>query len=211
MTLPVQIKTVSHRLKQAKGNLPANGKLLKSMYLIDMFSYIIALTIQLLKYGRNLGMITENLNTVKLLEGWFENDPNTRSKSGFPLYKSTGTNNMAVVYFEIEPGNKLGSHTDSAEEIILILEGEAEAIIGDEQGRLSKGELALIPSMIPHAVRNIGSDTLKVIGFFASPNVVSTFAEPLMPLNQTIVGTPQIETEQPLSWNEIFNKLVGEV
>lgn len=154
-------------------------------------------------------MITSNLNTLDLLECWFENDQNTRQKAAFPLYKSTGTNNLAVVYFEIEPGNNLGYHTDSAEEIILILEGEAEATVGDELGKLSKGELALIPAMLPHDVKNTGSDTLKVIGFFSSPNVVSTFVEPLMPINQRAVGTPPIESEQPLTWNEIFKKLIG--
>ncbi|CAM4383323.1 cupin domain-containing protein [Paenibacillus alkaliterrae] len=155
------------------------------------------------------GMITADLNSINLLEGWFGNDPATRMKSGFPLYKSTGTKELSVVYFEIEPGNSLGTHTDSAEEIILILDGTAEAILDNETGSLGKGQLALIPAMVPHNIRNIGSETLKVVGFFSSPNVVSTFAEPLMPLNEKVVGTPPIESELPLTWNEIFRKIVG--
>lgn len=154
-------------------------------------------------------MITADLNSLKLLECWFGNSPNTRMKSGFPLYKSTGTKELSVVYFEVEPGDSMGTHTDSAEEIILVLEGSAEAILGDAKGPLSKGQLALIPAMVPHNVRNIGSETLKIIGFFSSANVVSTFVEPLMPLNEKVVGTPPIETDQPLTWNDIFHKLVG--
>jgi quercetin dioxygenase-like cupin family protein len=154
-------------------------------------------------------MITSNLNSLRLLECWFENDPKTRQRAAFPLYKSTGTKNLSVVYFEIEPGNSLGTHTDSAEEIILVLEGAAEATLDQEIGPLSKGELALIPAMVPHSVRNVGSEPLKVIGFFSSPNVVSTFVEPLMPINQKVVGTPPIESENPMAWNDIFAKLTG--
>lgn len=154
-------------------------------------------------------MITADLNSLKLLESWFSSTPNTRMKSGFPLYKSTGTKELSVVYFEIEPGDSLGTHTDSSEEIILVLDGRAEAMLDDEKGLLSKGQLALIPAMVPHNIQNIGDETLKVIGFFSSANVVSTFAEPLMPLNEKTVGTPPIETDEPLTWNDIFDKLMG--
>jgi quercetin dioxygenase-like cupin family protein len=160
-------------------------------------------------WGWRLGMITLNLNSLKLLECWFENDPTTRQSAAFPLYKSTGTKNLSVVYFEIAPGNSLGTHTDSAEEIILVLEGRAEATVDHEKGELNKGEMALIPNMVPHNIRNIGSETLKVIGFFSSPTVVSTFVEPLMPINQKAVGTPPIESDSPLTWNEIFSRIMG--
>ncbi|MFY0546335.1 cupin domain-containing protein [Brevibacillus sp. H7] len=154
-------------------------------------------------------MITVKLDQLKLLEGWFENDPQTRQKASFPFFKGTGAESLSVVYFEVEPGNTLGTHTDSAEEVILILQGKAEATVGDESGLLSAGEMALIPCMIPHNLRNIGSETLRVVGFFSSPNVVSTFAEPLMPINQRAVGTPLFEKEQPMAWNEIVRKLMG--
>ncbi|MEH7522690.1 cupin domain-containing protein, partial [Bacillus sp. JJ1503] len=113
------------------------------------------------------------------------------------------------VYFEIKPGDSLGTHTDSAEEIILVLEGKAEATVEHEKGEITKGEMALIPHMVPHNIRNIGSETLKVVGFFSSPNVVSTFVEPLMPINQSTVGTPPIESDSPMTWNEIFSRIMG--
>lgn len=149
-------------------------------------------------------MIKANLNSLQLLEGWFEGTPATRQKTAFPLYKSTGTESMSVVYFEIEPGNSLGTHSDSSEEIILILEGQAEATIVEESAQLIKGEMAVIPKLTPHNIKNIGSGTLKVAGFFASPLVQSTFTEPIMPINQQTVGTPHIEGPGPLAWNEIF-------
>jgi quercetin dioxygenase-like cupin family protein len=35
------------------------------------------------------------------------------------------------VYFELEPGKELGAHTDSAEEIVYIIDGTVEATIGN--------------------------------------------------------------------------------
>ncbi|CAM4397799.1 hypothetical protein PAAL109150_24760 [Paenibacillus alkaliterrae] len=70
-----------------------------------------------------------------------------------------------------------------------------------EKDHIRKGELALIPAMVPHNVRNIGSETLKVIGFFSSPNVESTFAEPLMPINQRASSTYNQHLESILHLN----------
>ena len=50
-----------------------------------------------------------------------------RAKASFPFSKATGNASSAVVYFEIEPGHYLGTHTDSAEEIVLVLSGTVEA------------------------------------------------------------------------------------
>ena len=49
-----------------------------------------------------------------------------RVKVNFPFSLGTGNKNTAVVYFEIEPGHRLGMHTDSAEEILLVLDGTAQ-------------------------------------------------------------------------------------
>lgn len=99
-----------------------------------------------------------------------------------------------MVYFEIEPGHYLGTHTDSAEEILLILSGAVEASLGEETGRLTAGQAALIPAMAPHGVRNTGEVTARCVGFFAAATVESTFDQPMMPLGQREVGTPRIES-----------------
>ena len=75
-------------------------------------------------------MIAERIEDLELMEGWYEDDPTMRVKVNFPFFLGTGTKNTAVVYFEIEPGYRLGTHTDSAEEILLVLEGEVEVSLG---------------------------------------------------------------------------------
>ena len=141
-------------------------------------------------------MISAQIGELELLEGWYEDDPTMRVRSNFPFYVGTGTKNTAVVYFELEPGCRLGTHTDSAEEILLILEGMAEATVGDEQSQVSAGELAVVPAMVPHGLRNVGDETVRVAGFFSSNVVVSTFDQPMMPLGQRVVGTPPVLEEE---------------
>ena len=96
----------------------------------------------------------------------------------FPLHSATGTASTATVLFELDPGCELGIHTDSAEELLIIVQGTAEARVGDEVGRLEAHQVALVPPMAPHGLRNIGNDVLRVFGTFSSSTVVSTFEQP---------------------------------
>jgi quercetin dioxygenase-like cupin family protein len=130
-------------------------------------------------------MFIAGLSDLELMEGGYENDPTMRVKVNFPLSAATGTKNTAVAYFEIEPGHRLGTHTDSAEEILLFLGGEAEVSVGDEQGQVSAGEMALVPAMVPHSMRNVGDETLRVVGFFPSSTVMHTFDQPIVPMGES--------------------------
>src|SRR5687768_11440781 len=96
----------------------------------------------------------------------------------FPLHSATGTASTATVLFELDPGAELAVHTDSAEELLIILQGSAEARVGDELGLLEKDQVALVPPMAPHGLRNIGDDVLRVFGTFSASTVVSTFEQP---------------------------------
>ena len=134
-------------------------------------------------------MITANLNTMELFENQGKDTPAQHCRSNFPLLGAMGTENSCAVYFELDPGNHLGQHTDSAEEVLLILAGTVEVSVGEEKGQLSQGELAVVPTMVPHNLRNVGQETAKVLGFFGSPNIVATFDEVWLPSNSRIVDT----------------------
>jgi len=96
----------------------------------------------------------------------------------FPVHSANGTASTATVLFELDPGATLATHTDSAEELLIILQGTAEARIGDEVGRLDKNQVGLVPPMAPHGLTNIGDDVLRVLGTFSASTVVSTFEVP---------------------------------
>ena len=129
---------------------------------------------------------------LELRESWQEVDPSRRVRVAFPINRSTGAEHSAVIYFELAPGDRLGTHTDSAEEILYIVSGEGEAEVGDERAHVRAGDLAVIPEMVPHGVVNTGSETLKVVGFFGESEITSTFEETLQPLGQSVVkmGVP---------------------
>ena len=147
-------------------------------------------------------MIAERIDQLELMELWYEDDPTMRVKANFPFFVGTGTKNTAVVYFELEPGHRLGTHTDSAEEILLVLEGTAEVSLEDEQGQLSTEEMAVVPAMVPHSLRNVGDKTARFVGFFSSNVVVSTFDQPMMPFGQRVVGTPPVLEEEEVASGE---------
>jgi quercetin dioxygenase-like cupin family protein len=115
-----------------------------------------------------------------------------RVRVAFPINKYAGAADSGVVYFEVAPGDKLATHTDSEEEILYIVAGEGEAHAGDEAARVSAGDLAVIPAMVPHGIANVGDEPLKVVGFFAGATIVSTFDAPLQP-----IGLRQMEQGAP--------------
>jgi quercetin dioxygenase-like cupin family protein len=132
-------------------------------------------------------MVTVSTPRLELAEARLGSDDAARVNVDFPINNASGAEHSAIVYFELEPGRRLARHTDSAEEILYIVAGEAEAEVGEERGIVRAGDLALIPEMVPHALRNVGAETVKVVGFFAREHITSTFDEPLLPMGSAIV------------------------
>ncbi len=134
-----------------------------------------------------------NLNTLELTEFTGKHNPTQHCRATFPLFGANGTQSIATVYFELDPGNVLGRHTDSAEEILLVLDGTVEAEIGDEKGSLSKGEIALVPKMVPHNLKNTGTGKARVLGMFGGANhIVATFDETWLPVDSNTVDTSKM-------------------
>lgn len=135
-------------------------------------------------------MVTVDLNTIELNEFRAKEDPAQACRATFPLLGVHGTRSLAAVYIEIAPGENLGAHTDSAEELLVVLEGEAIARVGASTTRASKGSLVLVPTMVPHDIRNTGNATLKVLGVFGGANnIVATFEKEWLPTNSRVVDT----------------------
>jgi quercetin dioxygenase-like cupin family protein len=131
-----------------------------------------------------------NVKQLELNEMWSATDPDRRVRFDFPITLATGAASTSVVYFEVPPHKHLGMHTDSAEEILYIVEGEGEAVVGDERVDIEAGSLALVPSMVPHDVGNTGEETIRVVGFFSSATVMSEFEDPFQPIDANLVIAP---------------------
>ncbi len=145
-------------------------------------------------------IVSANLNELELHEGWWESDPERlRARFAFPMFWATRNASTAVLYVELEPGRGNGRHTDTPEEILLVLEGDVEVEVGDERTVLRPGGIVLVPSMVPHRFRNVGSTTARVVGFFSANTVVAQFEEPVMPMEHDVLGspTPEMVRAQP--------------
>jgi quercetin dioxygenase-like cupin family protein len=141
-------------------------------------------------------MITIQTQNVELTH-WQSTDDDTRHiDADWPIYHGTGAASTAVVYFELAPGKRLGSHTDSAEELLVVLEGEVDAVVGGERRRVRAGGMALVPAMVPHDVICAGEVPAKVTGVFPSNTIVSVFEGGFAPAGTRVVGTPMPEVTE---------------
>ena len=130
------------------------------------------------------------LDELELVEGWAEDDPSVRARFGFPVTAASGAASTSLVYFEIEPGNKLSPHTHTAEEILMVLDGTALAIVDEKSRTLRKGGVAVIPAMVLHNVENAGSSVLRAVGFFSAAGMVNSYEHLLIPMQTRVLVTP---------------------
>lgn len=134
-------------------------------------------------------MLAVNLKDLQLKEAWVDGVPAQRARFTFPFLGAKENEYTSVVYAELEPGAVLGSHTDSAEEILVFFQGRVEVTVGDETAVVEAPYLALVP----HNLRNVGDVQVKFVGFFSSRYLVSNFDNEWQPDGSRVVDTAQIE------------------
>lgn len=140
-------------------------------------------------------MLTKQTQDLELTHYYSADDGSRHIDADWPIHRGTGAAATAVVYFELAPGKRLGTHTDSAEEVLVVLEGEVDAVVGQERRRVRAGGMALVPAIVPHDVICAGDGPAKVAGIFPSNTVVSVFEGGFAPANSRVVGTPMPEVD----------------
>ncbi len=128
------------------------------------------------------------LDESQLVECWSKGDPTARMRCSEDFIFSGKADSLALVHILLEPGGRVPPHTDSAEEVVLVLEGTVEAHVGDESGTLEAGGMVRIPAMALHSIRNVGEGTARMLGFFSGAEVTSTFEDFLMPFEIRVFG-----------------------
>ena len=79
-----------------------------------------------------------------------------------------------------EPGYAAAVHSHPYMEILLILEGEAEAWIDgreEEKVRLGPGDSVAIPANVPHSFRTAGDRPMKLLGTHLSPSRIVNYKD----------------------------------
>jgi quercetin dioxygenase-like cupin family protein len=133
------------------------------------------------------------LEDIETLESWYEVDPSVRVRFGIAFDAGTGAAASSTLCFEVPVGHRTPWHTHSAEEVVYVIDGTAEAGIGERKLRVEAGGLVLIPSGEPHGLENVGEEPLRFLGFFSSAAMVHVCDAPLQPFATPFITTPNPE------------------
>lgn len=128
------------------------------------------------------------LNGLELLEVWSKADPGERVRFSFPISRDTGATRASVAYAELPNGGAIPRHHDTANEVVLVMEGRVEFEVDGSRTTVGEGRLVQIPSSVSHRVANVGITTARLLFYFDRPDDVVTFEHPLMPLDQSVLG-----------------------
>ena len=103
--------------------------------------------------------------------------------TAYPMSAAQGTESSTVTYYAFEPGQHSGLHFDDAEELIYVADGEGEVFVSGIQQKLEAGGFNFIPKGVQHDIYAYGDVTLRLLSFFPSARVESTFTEILLPFH----------------------------
>jgi quercetin dioxygenase-like cupin family protein len=89
----------------------------------------------------------------------------------------TGAKDILLVRASFNPGQTHRFHIHPGrEEVIYILEGQAEQWVGHERRVLKPGEMAHIPKNTPHATHNCGTGVLKFLAILSPVEAAGEFS-----------------------------------
>jgi mannose-6-phosphate isomerase-like protein (cupin superfamily) len=87
----------------------------------------------------------------------------------------TGTAQLCIFEQWCHSGCGAPTHLHAVEEILTVLQGEAEVWLGDERASLTAGQSLVVPAGQRHGFRNTGDGTLHVQATLAAPIFEAAF------------------------------------
>ena len=85
-----------------------------------------------------------------------------------------GAEALRVSELTYEPGGSSNTHYHPTEEAMVILEGEMEALLGDDIVIVNAGDTVLAPAGVKHRLANRSGAIARVMAIFPTINVNST-------------------------------------
>lgn len=80
----------------------------------------------------------------------------------------TGSTELCVFEQFCDPGTGAPTHYHGVEEVLTVLDGQAEVWVGDELVRLGDGQSVVVAAGLRHGFRNCGAATLHIQAILAS-------------------------------------------
>lgn len=131
---------------------------------------------------------TDKLERTKV---WGNDDPTVRWAGAFATCGGKSATQSSTIVYEIEPGGRLGWHTDATEETQYILAGTGKLSMEDGSTHpVGPGSVFIIPTNVRHDLVNTGAETLRAVAFFAAAMFTQTFDNEMMPPKTHVLGTP---------------------
>jgi quercetin dioxygenase-like cupin family protein len=109
---------------------------------------------------------------------------------GYFAYGGSGANDSVVIYFAVPPGKRLGKHTDTREETQFFLGGSGQLLLDSGAKPVKKGDVIVLTEGTAHDLHNTGDEDLRVLGFFAGPNVEQHWTDEVWPGDLTVTKSP---------------------
>ncbi len=122
-------------------------------------------------------------------EVWNDYDPSMRFVTAYPMSAAQGTESSTIGYFSFEPGQHSGLHSDDAEELIYVFDGEGEVFVSGIQKRLEAGGFLHIPKGVEHDVYAYGDTALRLLSFYPAARVESRYTEILLPFHDHVIAS----------------------
>jgi quercetin dioxygenase-like cupin family protein len=88
---------------------------------------------------------------------------------------SNGAAQLCIFEQWIEPGTGAPTHAHLVEEVLTVLEGEAEVWLDERRTVVVAGQSLIVPAGRKHGFRNAGAATLHIHAVLASPFFEATF------------------------------------
>jgi quercetin dioxygenase-like cupin family protein len=131
-------------------------------------------------------------NKLKRTKVWGETDQAVSWQGAFALYGGEGgTTASTTNVYEIEPGKRLGWHTDATEETQYIIAGQGKLYLEDGSIHpVGPGSVFVLPTPLRHDLENTGKETLRAVAFFAAAMFTQDFDQVMLPPKSHILGTP---------------------
>ncbi len=101
-----------------------------------------------------------------------------------------GSTVSTTIVFEIEPGGRLGLHTDQTGETQDIVSGTGELQRDDGIFPVGPGSDFVSPTNVRHDLVNTGTETLRAVGFVSAAMFTQTFDNVMQPVKSHVLGTP---------------------
>jgi quercetin dioxygenase-like cupin family protein len=78
---------------------------------------------------------------------------------------------LAIIREAIAAGDRIPLHTHDVDEAITILDGAAEARLGEERRRVGPGTTVFIPAGTPHGIVNVGETSVDIHAAFPATTI----------------------------------------